>query len=562
MKSIFKVNLNRTSKILRAIDKADIISFDIFDTLLLRPFVHPFDVFSYLEEFFNIPGYKNARLQAENQAREAFPEKREITLDDIYSFVPEKFYFMKSQEEEFELTILQANQETLDIYNYAKQKNKSIIIVSDMYLSKDVLTKSLHKNGFVGYDKIFISSDIGCRKSDGALFKYVQKYLNVSAKSILHIGDNIESDYRIPRKFGFNAILYTPIIKSFFANKKHVKFEKIYKEGTSAIFSLLVGMQIIRWHNKKKSSYWEDIGYSLGGIFIYAYVKFIVDILVKKSATDVFFVARDGYMLSKVFSLFDETRMIKNHYVYAPRFVRIVGLREGLENASYFQFFKENIVKNYPHYENLFSREISLENILKNKDIERYCTSVLTEYKKYINTLKVAGNNIYMVDLGSNSASAQKILSFFFPNELKAGFYFALGKKNKVSSFIYDNSSNPLFFEEFIEFLITSQECPIVNFLNNEPVFKKPDVQDLKNTESLKLLQQGEFQFVKDIKHILGKFQKDVSSDILKKYMNLFFQYLTDVDIENLKHIFWFYEPSHTKSVPFYDVLKNKYGVR
>lgn len=28
---------------------------DVFDTLLLRPFVHPFDVFSYLEYFFEPP---------------------------------------------------------------------------------------------------------------------------------------------------------------------------------------------------------------------------------------------------------------------------------------------------------------------------------------------------------------------------------------------------------------------------------------------------------------------------------------------------------------------------
>ena len=40
---------------------------DVFDTLLLRPFVHPFDVFSYLEYFFEPPacmrGPGNLRLQ-------------------------------------------------------------------------------------------------------------------------------------------------------------------------------------------------------------------------------------------------------------------------------------------------------------------------------------------------------------------------------------------------------------------------------------------------------------------------------------------------------------------
>lgn len=40
---------------------------DVFDTLLLRPFVHPFDVFNYLEYFFEPPacmrGPGNLRLQ-------------------------------------------------------------------------------------------------------------------------------------------------------------------------------------------------------------------------------------------------------------------------------------------------------------------------------------------------------------------------------------------------------------------------------------------------------------------------------------------------------------------
>ena len=40
---------------------------DVFDTLLLRPFVHPFDVFSYLEYFLRFPacmrGPGNLQLQ-------------------------------------------------------------------------------------------------------------------------------------------------------------------------------------------------------------------------------------------------------------------------------------------------------------------------------------------------------------------------------------------------------------------------------------------------------------------------------------------------------------------
>ena len=46
MKNTCKKNL--VSEVFKLIDEVDVVSFDIFDTLLLRAFVHPFDVFGYL----------------------------------------------------------------------------------------------------------------------------------------------------------------------------------------------------------------------------------------------------------------------------------------------------------------------------------------------------------------------------------------------------------------------------------------------------------------------------------------------------------------------------------
>lgn len=37
--------------------KYDVISFDIFDTLLLRPFIKPTDLFWYIETKYNIKGF-------------------------------------------------------------------------------------------------------------------------------------------------------------------------------------------------------------------------------------------------------------------------------------------------------------------------------------------------------------------------------------------------------------------------------------------------------------------------------------------------------------------------
>ncbi len=50
--------------------KYDVISFDIFDTLLLRPFIKPTDLFWYIETKYNIKGFHQARILAEMQSRE------------------------------------------------------------------------------------------------------------------------------------------------------------------------------------------------------------------------------------------------------------------------------------------------------------------------------------------------------------------------------------------------------------------------------------------------------------------------------------------------------------
>jgi FMN phosphatase YigB (HAD superfamily) len=48
--------------------------------------------------------------------------------------------------------------------------------------------------------------------------------LNIKPSKILHIGDNIESDYNMPRKNGWRAYLYNPPIKQFLKNQRIKRF--------------------------------------------------------------------------------------------------------------------------------------------------------------------------------------------------------------------------------------------------------------------------------------------------------------------------------------------------
>ena len=51
------------------INKAEVISFDIFDTLLLRPYLKPTDLFRHMEEVYHANGFATARIEAEKTIR-------------------------------------------------------------------------------------------------------------------------------------------------------------------------------------------------------------------------------------------------------------------------------------------------------------------------------------------------------------------------------------------------------------------------------------------------------------------------------------------------------------
>lgn len=54
----------------KAVEDAKVVSFDIFDTLLLRPYVSPKDLFLHVEEQYGCVGFRDERVDAERRCRE------------------------------------------------------------------------------------------------------------------------------------------------------------------------------------------------------------------------------------------------------------------------------------------------------------------------------------------------------------------------------------------------------------------------------------------------------------------------------------------------------------
>ena len=214
----------------------DVVSFDVFDTLLFRPFVSGDDLLRYLEVKYDVIGWYRARKDAAKKLR-AENAKEDVLLAQMYALLPQKWQFMQSVEEKAELDFVTPNSEMVRAFNEAKSQKKRVIIISDMYFSKDFLVKLLAKNGVDGFDEIFVSAEEGVTKRSGKLFDVVREKLKIEPQcKWLHIGDNLHSDIAQAQNKGLDAWAYPNLMADFWKDKRFTFAYEFWKNVKKYFF--------------------------------------------------------------------------------------------------------------------------------------------------------------------------------------------------------------------------------------------------------------------------------------------------------------------------------------
>ena len=202
-----------------ALSAYDVISFDVFDTLIFRPFSRPTDLFFVLGNELEYPDFRNIRIICEHQARKkknAAGQGSEVTIRDIYeeldaetgifSDAPEVSY---EKELELEYKFCFANPYMLEVVRELKKLNKRLVITSDMYLLRPHLEHILRNAGYPEFDEYYISCECGRSKSTGDLYDIVKESEKAAACAadlkFAHVGDNRISDLKNAEAHGFTA---------------------------------------------------------------------------------------------------------------------------------------------------------------------------------------------------------------------------------------------------------------------------------------------------------------------------------------------------------------------
>ncbi len=257
---------------LRELDKYDIISFDMWDTLVCRPFARPED----LQEYIGGITYKDGRQKG--------------------------ILAITQREIDCEIALAQPVKKIKAIYDEALRLGKKILIVSDMYLSSKILSQILDKCGYTNY-KLYVSCECGCSKAN-TLFDKIKKE---NQGSIIHFDD---ADYAIKKaqEYGITAVKVRKVLWDLFDRFPRLKF---LPQNTLAIRHYLgwLAQQDIR------PNYFRQFGLMMG-VIAYGFAQFVDRIAKEKNIDTLLFLSRDMYVIHQFYNRFGNKR---NKYVYHSR---------------------------------------------------------------------------------------------------------------------------------------------------------------------------------------------------------------------------------------------------
>lgn len=334
----------------RRIDNAQIVSFDIFDTLIMRKIFSPEDVFRLLgsrtkELNINIDiGAVRAKISAKCDSC--------ASIDDIYMAIKEETDLsdeviedIKTIERDIDERLCVARNDIAKLYEYCIESGKEVYLISDMYYTLQDIKQLLDKCGLSVIDDrhIWISCEKKKDKISGSLWKEYSSVVGENAKCI-HIGDNKTGDIENPIKYGIDSY-YVMSGKYMVMNSSISELASHVNTVSDSICLGLVTAKLFNspfalCSNKGKLSFdnSEVYGYCVYGPLLEKFLIWLYSNSRKDGIDKLLFFARDGYFLEKdyriVAELLDDG--YKQDWCYLPISRRLIYMAS-MENEEDFK---------------------------------------------------------------------------------------------------------------------------------------------------------------------------------------------------------------------------------
>lgn len=448
---------NQTYEELRSkVKQYDVISFDIFDTLIMRKVFMPQDIFRIVEKRIKKElgleiDFCRIRTEAGQDSND-----RNRRLHEIYDILNQKLnlpvellHQVMQTEIKVEKECCIPRSDMVKLYNEI-QEEKDVYIVSDMYLPFDVVEDILRECGIQDARNLWISGEKRKNKKSGELWKEFSETV-VRGRSALHIGDNDHSDIKVPQTFGIDTYYVMSSIKMW-ENSSIGDFVSRIRNFDESIFAGLIAARIFNspfaLHESRGKiviSNFEELGYCIWGGVILSFLMWLISQSRERGIKRLLFMARDGYLLQKDYEFIkqyyqeelpdDDYLAISRRLILVSSFEKDEDLDKILKfpyNGVFSEFlydrFNVEIAENDIHADELVNVPQELDTVkawiqpYKQAIIEQIKTE-RSNYLEYLSRLNITeidgvidlwyyGNNQYYL-----SKTAQRKLT---------GFYFAV----------------------------------------------------------------------------------------------------------------------------------------
>lgn len=300
------------------LDGYDVISFDLFDTLLFRTVHNPEDVFltwgrmikKEYPEYADLPeeAFRAIRLEADRRAREKARSEglEDITLSKIY----DQMHIFGDRRDQIYKLELQAEREHIylnpSMYSFAKhchKLGKRLVILSDFYCSTAEVRSFLESAGadVEMFSEILVSSEYGVGKGSGKLFCILlNQFKEVELQRIIHIGDNPYADVLSAQQLGVSTQWY-PVVPE--TNKGAIAIERQRYGEHLGLFSSLRSLAMNTPPedvDDESKRFWFREGAGVLGPVYSVYAKWVVDTAIRENIRCILPFMRDGELLAEV----------------------------------------------------------------------------------------------------------------------------------------------------------------------------------------------------------------------------------------------------------------------
>lgn len=463
----------KRQELIKAIERADVISFDLFDTLVVRNTFSRSDVFELVDLFIRkkeivIPDFEKRRIAAEKKLSSGKAPRLEHIYEFILADLKDINISAKSladMEYQIDCKLLHPREEMISILKLAKSMDKVIFVTSESYYSEEQIQKILDSLGINNIDRLIISCEYNVSKTSGLFQQLIMLSKN---HNILHIGDDIVADIEGAENYGINTFqIYSSGELLSILGGLHIEdcLIDISDKIKAGLFISHLLNNPFQFEDDRKRIWVQDVsdvGFLFCAPMIFDFTIWFGTQVMEKQIENIWFGARDGYLIKKIFSkMFPEMESV---YFFTSR---ISAIRAGVFNEQDINYvdsmkfsgtLQENLkvrfgidVEKFPERD----KESSQLGLMKyKKEILEQAQVKRKHNKEYIHRLNVKDGEIAFFDFVAKGTS-QMFLQKLVKNKIY-GFYFLqlepefmkdkdlcidsfYEEKERAQSAIYDN---------------------------------------------------------------------------------------------------------------------------